>query len=467
MSAGSVSLQPKTGSLAGFFKTTGSAKSQVIRPSSLAIASVRVSGNRITVVPGRVLSRFVKGEFWVEYDDTIDLSSIPPEILALPFYANIAPVVWASNQKIAVERMDSVFAAALQKVRASLKNLYPSLSWSGELFAENYVQTKPKNEGHSDRNTAVLFSGGLDSTFSSLLHHAEPQTLITLHGNDIDLSNHSGWSALKVRTTQFATNWGHNYSFVRSNLRSFLREDTLVKLSPQLVSWWGSVQHGLGLTGIAAPILWHKGIERLLVPGTHTPDYAGAWGSHPTIDNNIAWSNTTVEHDGYHFSRQSKIQHIKKWCKELIMTTPKLRVCCSVAKTDQVGNCCSCEKCLRTALGILLEGEEIGEYGFGVPASHIFDEIRTRFIDRSFLVNLGSLSFWWTNLQHRAIEIADNQECDSQECGKKTELSWKPSKELQTFVDWFSLFPLREYKPSFRHGVLPAMVRKGRKRLML
>ena len=65
-------------------------------------------------------------------------------------------------------------------------------------------------------------------------------------------------------------------------------------------------------------------------------------------------------HDGYENNRQMKIHSICQFHKRTGMPV-EVRVC---YETDQGNNCCHCEKCTRTMLGIMAEGEDPRNYGF-------------------------------------------------------------------------------------------------------
>ena len=69
---------------------------------------------------------------------------------------------------------------------------------------------------------------------------------------------------------------------------SFVNKDALVskygKYLPTL-SWWGSVQHGIVLTGILALLTVLDNVQTVYVPSTNAPkfDSKHPWGSCPDI----------------------------------------------------------------------------------------------------------------------------------------------------------------------------------------
>ena len=77
------------------------------------------------------------------------------------------------------------------------------------------------------------------------------------------------------------------------------------------------------------------------------------WGSHPLIDHNFSSHDLRIIHDGIALTRQDKIKLIAGWD----MALQNLRVCNKFQQyQEDMFNCGSCEKCLRTMLGLLAIG---------------------------------------------------------------------------------------------------------------
>lgn len=100
---------------------------------------------------------------------------------------------------------------------------------------------------------------------------------------------------------------------------------------------------GLALQGYFAEIV---------VAGGKTGRYAHGepWGSSPDLDPLWSTERLTFVHDGCEASRLDKIRLITRF--PIVLET--LRVCWENPSNEY--NCCKCEKCLRTMLGLHIAG---------------------------------------------------------------------------------------------------------------
>ena len=118
------------------------------------------------------------------------------------------------------------------------------------------------------------------------------------------------------------------------------------------------------MIGLAAPIDYLKEIGKNYFASSYTEQNKGKHfhcGSDITIESNLEMCNSKTVHDGYDFDRQTKVHNIEEYCKESNKKA-KLRVCWkSIANGE---NCCNCEKCCRTMLGLYAEGVDPKDYGF-------------------------------------------------------------------------------------------------------
>lgn len=116
-------------------------------------------------------------------------------------------------------------------------------------------------------------------------------------------------------------------------------------------SWWASVQHGLALLGMCAPLSAIHDVRHVFIASSVTKDPTfnpgKPWGSHQLIDGNVAWADVKAVHDGANWSRQEKIRHEIKPYLENTGNYPAIIVCNEPFRGD-VFNCGRCEKCSRT-----------------------------------------------------------------------------------------------------------------------
>lgn len=64
-------------------------------------------------------------------------------------------------------------------------------------------------------------------------------------------------------------------------------------------------------------------------------------------------------------------------------------------------NCCKCEKCFRTIMGIIAEGESPRNYGFNISDVEI-GKIKTKLKE---ILQTNQKAIWhWKDIQQRSIE---------------------------------------------------------------
>lgn len=406
---------------------------------------VVIDRNRLIVkISKRLHPKYVIAPFFVEYPESVALHEVPQTTLLIPALFNIAPVVWLSGLTFTVDEIDEAALHALNNVRQVFEKMYPTVNWRGSVIAQHHQQvsngsTLAKPPGQAEDNSRglwsqltesavhkiVLFSGGLDSVCTSIRHRDSRQILMSVWGADIRLDEDKKWSTVHTSIADYAKQFGHDVAFVKSNLREFLNADYLDNANAPISNWWGLAQHGLGLTGLAAPLAALHRIQEVLIASSHTVDFDAPWGSHPTIDNKIAWTGTRVHHDAFELSRQQKLALCVDDNNRHAIAPLQLRVCYSAA--SQAGeNCGVCEKCLRTAAGLVVLGEEPSHWGMPVAANEAVERIITAFSIRRFELGDNGV-FMWQDIQRDAKRRVEPCITDSNLLQARTKL-----------VNWFA-----------------------------
>lgn len=332
------------------------------------IESIKIRGRKLEVSINKQLKKsYLKEDFFAEYEEDINLEAVDPSIAIMPFLLNIIPIVWISGETYSIDCMDYDLFYALKKVKKVMKRLYPKTSWSGKLKPGKLVKNRfdgilkdPSSE------IALLFSGGLDSTSSSFHHHEKKQLLITMWGQwDMPLDRPYMWEKRKEELKAFAHVHGHKNSFIRSNYSEFLNWDVLDnKISPEITSWRSDTTEGMGMMGLAAPIMFLKGYPLLVIASSQTWESPYADAGNPFIDNNLHFATEfRAFHDQFDCERIDKLALIVGNVHSLGCRRPYLKVC----NSRQGVNCCSsCTKCIPTILGLLALNEEPQAYGFPI-----------------------------------------------------------------------------------------------------
>ena len=296
-------------------------------------------------------------EFWVEYDLKID--DMDNSILIIPFIANILPISWITNSKIIVDDLDRNFYNSIESFKNGYVNMYPNVTFFDTKIEYNNLVLNNKTD---KKTRAVLFSGGVDAYTTLYSHLEENPLLITIWGADIETYNNKAWGIMKNMCSDVGKKFNLPNQFIKSNFKEFLNTKELNKLIVKSNDkWWHGFQHGIGLISLAAPLCWVFNIDILYIASSYTKEDKNiTCASYPTIDENIHFCNTDVIHDQFELNRQQKIEKIAKIANE-IKKYQLLHVCW---ENSSGNNCCKCEKCCRTMLGLLIENESPENYGF-------------------------------------------------------------------------------------------------------
>jgi hypothetical protein len=361
-------------------------KQEMPESPRVTIMSVAARENKLTAkiqVSAKIARCFLGDTFVAEYESNIE--DVPESILSIPVLAPILTVAWAVGADIYLNEVDETYLAATDGVKAQFQRWYPNMSFSTKIHAKKIVANKFNNTGKS-----MLFSGGVDSLFSCAQHIDKNPTLIPICGGDIPYDADKFWAKIRNWLSAFATDNGLNITFIKTNMRDPINRRFLEKQFG-IATWWGYISHGLILLSLCAP-LTTKQIGVVRIASTHTSDFNHPWGSHPLIDNEIAWADVKVLHDGYDFSRQEKIHYIVNKRPDFLKY---FRVCYLQLMEY---NCGRCEKCLRTIASLLLEGKDPQDCNFNMSRQTL-DLIKRNFSKREIYLGEDE-RFMWQDIQN-------------------------------------------------------------------
>jgi len=354
-----------------------------------------VNKNKIVVKADRSFSQqFIKEDFFAEYDESIDLTKLDESIVTIPFILSVIPIVWLFNKTYSIDVMDKDLYHSLQKIREVFRIFYPHRSWSGALIPKKLVTNTVRTSSKQGQPAlALLFTGGLDSVNTSISHVDTKQLLITAWGADVKVGADEQWDRVLEQCRKFAQIYGHDHTFVKSNFREFTETPHLYNKFPK---WWVLVSHALALSGLVAPLLVEHNLPALFVASTHTVKRPYPFGSHPAVENNIAFAGSSVYHAGANKDRVQKITNITDVCREKNIPLPKLRVCWVSLKGE---NCLKCEKCFRTLAEIIITGQEPKKYGFNISVDETIQRIK-KFFQKGKGLNPNLLFLWHVNIAY-------------------------------------------------------------------
>ena len=328
--------------------------------NTMKVLASEVSGERIVYhyeVSGPWAVYFNTGNT-IEVTYPFDLEQVPESIRILPFLAQVVPVSWVCDAEITVPECDEDFCDCLDAVKGGYREMYPMISFRGTLHTQKMAYEHTATE---EKRTLACFSGGVDAISTTIGHLNENPILVSVWGADVPWNDAAGWEPIHKLICEDAQKLGLESITVRSSFRKLLPEGRLGELvAASGDGWWHGFQNGLGLLAHMAPVACALQADTVYIASSYTVGDVYTCASDPTIDNHVRFCGCRVVHDGYEMSRQDKIRRIVEYSTQHDQKIP-LHVCWEKRGGD---NCCHCEKCWRTMLGIYAQGEDPRKYGF-------------------------------------------------------------------------------------------------------
>lgn len=357
--------------------------------NSIILDKIIVKHNRVDYffsIKGDLQKYFkTSNHMFLEYN--YDLSDIPNSILAIPFVANVVPLIWITDSTIVIKELDKSFYVCLNNIKNAYQNMFPNVKLMGSIVVDKIVDNTyiPRLEA------ASLFSGGLDALTTFIRIKDKKPLLVTEYGwHEDDIESSNVWDADKEHVINFAKDNGLENILIQSNYGTFIiagnvDHDFRNKLED---TWWHGLHHGLAIISAAIPIAFKLKIKCIYIASSNSPLYQVTCASDPTVDDEIKYASGEVFHDGYELTRQDKVKVVVDHYstnKESV----NIRVC---FKNEE--NCCKCEKCLRTIMGIIAEGKDPREYGFNIP-NNLFQYVKTSLNNEvKFFTNTFIVMYW-------------------------------------------------------------------------
>ena len=311
------------------------------------------------------LTKYFSGKpFVIEYPENME--SVPDSVAAIPFVSNVLPIIWLTDSVLRLKELDQAFYDCIPNVRGGFEQMFPESVFAGQILVDRVVECDIPASGGS----VTFFSGGLDAVHTLIRHLDEKPALLSIWGSDIRFENADGWEVVHRGIAEYAEKYDLSDVVIRSSFREFDNEGMLDKdFSEQLKDgWWHGVKHGIGLLGHAAPYAYLHGLSTVYIASSNCPaDGHVRCSSNPLTDNHVRYGNARVIHDGFECSRQDKARDVVDYVRRT-GDQVSVRVCW---ESQSGSNCCRCEKCYRTMVGLIAEGADPVEYGFSETRSTI------------------------------------------------------------------------------------------------
>ena len=390
----------------------------------ILLKEIEVRGSRVDYhfqVTGSLKAYFSTDTMYIQYQE--DMTPVPKSIMVAPFVASLIPLMWVTNTLMWVEEIDKTFYDAILRLHDAYQRLYPHYPLKGNLVPARFVD----NRLNAKRESLLLFSGGLDANSTYVrIRHTNPM-LFNIQGWYKSLEDMDKAAEADIRdVASFARKEGLDSTFAKSNFAVVVNESLWTKtIRPKFGdSWWHGFNHSMAFISIAIPLAYLKGIKTIYIASSVPMGEYCMCASHVTTDSEFRYAGIgNCVHDGSELSRQDKVRTVVEYQK----TTgqPYLMRVCSF--NDH--NCCECEKCFRTVLGLVAEAVDVHDFGFYMekPLKEHWEDVMYR--------RAGLMSFKSEKVLHWPY-IIDRMKVNYE----------KMTKEQKEFVDWFLNFDFDKAK---------------------
>lgn len=298
---------------------------------------------------------------FIEYGTSV--TEIPKSILTIPFVSSLLPLMWLCDGTMWVEEIDRTFYDCIFRLKAAYQELYAHYELKGRFIPAKTIY----NTYEPEKECILLFSGGLDAHTSYIRNIEKTPVLCNIQGwykNLVDIDKAA--EADRQDISKFAKTQNVDFEFVKSNFAVVVNNTTFQKNIAKRLgdSWWHAFQHSMAFISITMPLAYKRKIKNIYIASSFSIGAKGKCASYATTDIEFKFAeHGGCIHDGFELSRQDKIHLLVEWQKKIEKDYP-IRVC---SFNDE--NCCKCEKCFRTILGIVAENGDIENFGFHIEGS--------------------------------------------------------------------------------------------------
>lgn len=324
----------------------------------IILNNIIIDDNRIqyqfTASPG-ISHLFTSDSLWIDYNQSI--KEIPESILVIPFVACMLPLMWVTDSVLWVKSLDYTFYESTFKLRRAYQDLYSHYPLKGRLVSCNIIE----NTVGKNSDTFLLFGGGVDAHTSFIRNRNSVSHIVNIQGWYKTFSEKNEVAdADEYDISEFCKRNNLIFDFIRSNFATLISVRAYEIYAKKIGdSLWHGFQHSMAFISICIPIAYKNGSSNIVIASSFTVGDERVCASYPTTDSEFRFAtNGITVHDGFELSRQNKLDILVRYQRKINKDYP-IRVCSFNDK-----NCCTCEKCFRTILGLIAENADIHKFGF-------------------------------------------------------------------------------------------------------
>ncbi|MEG1410484.1 MAG: hypothetical protein RR942_13470 [Romboutsia sp.] len=383
---------------------------------SIKLDNIIVNENRVDYIfsTSKGLEKYFNkpNNLFINYD--VDISEIPKSILAIPFISIVLPIIWSTNSILWIEEVDRTYYDSIHNIKRAYQEMYPHFPLRGTVVPAKTIY----NAYTVEREVIQLFTGGIDSSCTFIRNKDKNPILVNIYGwFDDKVKDNKVFDGDKKDIRLFSENQGNQCNFVGSNFCTFIKNNIFNKDFQKKIgeTLWFGFQHSMAFISITIPLAYMYKCRNIFIASSNTLGYRKCNASDPTTDIEFKFATVGgVVHDGFELTRQDKSSVISRYQEES-KEDYFLRVC---SFNDE--NCCECEKCFRTILGLVAEGSDIERFGFNISTdlkSHFkrvmeqkihlmglemendiyWDEIKNRMMEEKYRLEYKEFVEWFMN----------------------------------------------------------------------
>ena len=355
---------------------------------------------------------------FIEYN--CDISSVPKSILTIPFVSCLIPLMWLTDTVMWVEELDQTFYDAIFKVQSAYQRIYSHCQLKGNLIPAKMVE----NRFSPIQRSLLLFSGGIDANTTYVRVKDTNPLLFNIQGWYRDRKTVDEVAESDIRDiSYFAQLEKREFSFAKSNFAVLINNRSFERSFRKKFgdSWWHGFQHSMAFISIAIPFAFLHNIPTIYIASSVPMGEYVKCASYVTTDGEFRFANAgKCVHDGSELTRQDKVHILTQYANG--REHYPIKVC---SFNDR--NCCACDKCFRSILGIVAEGGDIKKFGFNIDGS-LAEHFGKIFEKSAQTFNIsGESRLHWPAIKKRMKENYDNI-------------------KDKDFVDWFLTFDFTSAK---------------------
>ena len=340
---------------------------------------------------------FTEKRYSLEYSESI--KDVPDAVLNVVWLTNVLPLVWLTDAEVIIDELDQQFYHCIENIKKGFLKKYPHLTLKGKVSVKKLVDCS--YETTEDHRSIALNSGGVDAMGTVLRYIDENPLLLTIRGLDISEEEIKGWDILYQQILETSEALNLKNVTVLSGLKSNVNYDALGdsllhEWNHNDWCWWSDIQHGIAVISHTFPLAYKYKIPMCYIGADYCSkqDNSIPTANWPTINDVMKCGSASVLTTLFELDRVDRIVLIKNFVTQnpLLKGKIKLHVCWA---TQTGHNCCRCEKCLKTIIGLKSLNMDFDEYGF-FEYPNMWKDIHNHIINDTFY---AYCSFQWFDIQ--------------------------------------------------------------------